>query len=224
MFFPFHNYTIAAIAPGPQTSNFVLVAVKCVHAAGSCSPQICQHLSVPFKVNPLQSPTWRLFWEQEESVQLNWYFLFFFLFSLCCIFGSALLLCNWHCVSSGRASLESQRWGTGDMSAVGTMKLPVWFDQSVCKHPGSGWGVRMQCTAFYSLPSSSGINMLHPHQLLAFILSVFFPSFLPLCYWLEGEEQQCVQELPLFGWSFFNIFISWNGIFLFILRGRERVI
>lgn len=189
----------------PQTSDFVLVAVRCVHAEGSCSPQICQHHSVPFKVNPLQSLTRGLFWGQEESVQLSWFlfFLIIFLFlSLCCIFASAFLLCNWQRLSSGRLSLESQRWGTGDMSAMGTMKLPVWFHQSVCKHRGGGWGVRTQRMAFYSLPSSSGINVLHPHLLLAFILSVwgfFFPSFLFVTDSKGKDNSVCRSCLCLLG-------------------------
>lgn len=153
-------------------------------------------------------------------MQLSCYFLFFFPLSLCCIFASALLLCNWHCVSSGRLALESECWGTGDMSTAGTMKLPVWLDQSVCKHRGAGWGV----------PTHSGLQPpvfkwdKHTAPTPLPCILFFLCFFLPSASLLKGEGQQCVQDLLLFSWSFFNVFISWNGISLFILQGRERII
>lgn len=108
------------------------------------------------------------------------------------------------------------------MSAVGTMRLPVWFDQSVCKHPGSGWGVPMQCRVFYSLPSPSGINMLHPHLLLAFILSVFFPSFLFVTDSKGKNNTVCRSCLCLAG--LFLTFLFPGMVFSSILQGRELVI
>lgn len=60
-FIPFYNSITSAIASGPQTSHFALVAMKCVHTEWSYLLRVCQYLSVPFKVNPHQSPTWRLF-------------------------------------------------------------------------------------------------------------------------------------------------------------------
>lgn len=68
-------------------------------------------------------------------------FLIFFLPS------AAYLLLRFSCVTGtvcplAGLSLELQCWGEGDMSTVGTMKLPVWFAQSVCKHPG-GVGVSL---------------------------------------------------------------------------------
>lgn len=155
-------------------------------------------------------------------MQLSWADFFFFFPS------AAYLLLRFSCVTGTVCpladSLESQRWGTGDMSAVGTMKLPVWFDQSVCKHQGGGWGVRMQCTAFYSLPSSGGINTLHLHLLLAFILSVFFPSFFFVTDSKGKNNTACRSCLCLVGLFEHFYFLEWHFPLYFTREGTDNLI